>query len=115
MALVQIAIIDIVFSLDSVVTAVGMARHIEVMLVAIIISVMLMLFAAGYIGRVVEMHPGLKMLVLSFLVLVSVALIAEGLGFHIPKGYIYFSMAFSLGVECLNIKASRRNKQKQVR
>jgi predicted tellurium resistance membrane protein TerC len=102
--IVQIAIIDIVFSLDSVITAVGLVDEVEIMIVAILISVAVMMFAAGPIGRFVDKHPTVKMLALSFLVLVGVALIAEGWGFHIPKGYIYFSMAFSLAVELLNLK-----------
>jgi predicted tellurium resistance membrane protein TerC len=102
--LIQIALIDIIFSLDSVITAVGMARDVSVMIIAVIISVGIMMFAAKAIGDFVEQHPTFKMLALSFLILVGVALLGEGLGFHIPKGYIYFSMAFSVGVEILNMK-----------
>ncbi|MEY3220258.1 MAG: integral rane protein YkoY family [Pseudomonadota bacterium] len=102
--LVQIALIDIIFSLDSVITAVGMTREVVVMIIAVIISVGIMMFAAKAIGDFVEQHPTFKMLALSFLILVGVALLGEGLGFHIPKGYIYFSMAFSVGVEVLNMK-----------
>jgi len=102
--LIQIALIDIIFSLDSVITAVGMAREVAVMIIAVIISVGIMMFAAKTIGDFVEQHPTFKMLALSFLILVGVALLGEGLGFHIPKGYIYFSMAFSVGVEMLNMK-----------
>ncbi len=102
--LVQIALIDIIFSLDSVITAVGMARDVSVMIIAVIISVGIMMFSAKAIGDFVEQHPTFKMLALSFLILVGVALLGEGLGFHIPKGYIYFSMAFSVGVEILNMK-----------
>ncbi len=102
--LVQIAIIDIVFSLDSVITAVGMANDIPVMVIAIMIAVGVMMFAAKSIGDFVDRHPTVKMLALSFLILVGVALIAEGLAFHIPKGYIYFAMAFSVVVEMLNIR-----------
>jgi predicted tellurium resistance membrane protein TerC len=102
--IVQIGIIDIVFSLDSVVTAVGMADHVSVMIIAIIIAVGVMMFAAGAIGRFVDEHPTIKMLALSFLVLIGVALIAEGIDVHIPKGYIYFAMAFSVVVEMLNIR-----------
>jgi len=109
---VEIAIIDIVFSIDSVVTAVGMARHIEVMMAAIITSVMIMFFSAQYIGRFIENNPTIKTLALSFLLLIGVTLIAEGLSFYIPKGYIYFAMAFSLSVECLNIRKSKRKKLK---
>jgi predicted tellurium resistance membrane protein TerC len=102
--IVQIAIIDIVFSLDSVITAVGLVDEVEIMIIAILLAVGVMIFAAGPIGRFVDAHPTIKMLALSFLVLVGVALIAEGWGFHIPKGYIYFSMAFAIGVEMLNLR-----------
>jgi predicted tellurium resistance membrane protein TerC len=111
--LLQIAVIDIVFSLDSVITAVGLAQHIEVMIIAIVISVGIMMLAAGAIGDFVERHPTVKMLALSFLILVGVTLIAEGLDFEIPKGYIYFAMAFSVGVEMLNIQL-RAKKAKPV-
>jgi predicted tellurium resistance membrane protein TerC len=104
----QIAIVDIIFSLDSVITAVGMAKHVPVMVIAIIIAVGVMMFAAKAIGDFVDRHPSIKMLALSFLVLVGVALIGEGLDMHIPKGYIYFAMAFSLSVELLNIKMRKR-------
>jgi predicted tellurium resistance membrane protein TerC len=102
--LVQIAIIDIVFSLDSVITAVGMANHLPVMVLAIVIAVGVMMFAAKPISDFVDEHPTIKMLALSFLILVGFALMGEGLGLHIPKGYIYFAMAFSLAVEMLNIR-----------
>ncbi|MEN8180332.1 MAG: TerC family protein [Pseudomonadota bacterium] len=104
----QIAIVDIIFSLDSVITAVGMAKHVPVMVLAIIIAVGVMMFAAKAIGDFVDKHPSIKMLALSFLILVGVALIGEGLEMHIPKGYIYFAMAFSLGVEMMNIKMRKR-------
>jgi predicted tellurium resistance membrane protein TerC len=104
----QIAIVDIIFSLDSVITAVGMAKHVPVMVLAIIIAVGVMMFAAKAIGEFVDRHPSIKMLALSFLVLVGVALIGEGLDMHIPKGYIYFAMAFSLSVEMMNIKMRKR-------
>jgi predicted tellurium resistance membrane protein TerC len=106
--LIQIAVIDIVFSLDSVITAVGMAQHIEVMVLAIVIAVLVMMFAARPIGEFVDAHPTIKMLALSFLVLVGVALIGEGFELHIPKGYIYFAMAFSVMVEMLNLKIRGR-------
>lgn len=106
--LVQIALIDMVFSLDSVITAVGLAQHIPVMIVAIIISVGVMMAAAGAISSFVERHPTVKMLALSFLVLIGVALIAEGLGLHIPKGYIYFAMAYAVTVELLNLRMRQR-------
>jgi predicted tellurium resistance membrane protein TerC len=107
--LVQIAIIDIVFSLDSVITAVGLADDVSVMVIAILASVAVMMFAARTIGEFVDRHPTIKMLALSFLVLVGSTLIAEGFDTHVPKGYIYFAMAFSIGVEMLNIKLRRRS------
>lgn len=106
----QIAVIDIVFSLDSVITAVGMVDELSIMVVAIVIAVGVMLFAAGPIGRFVDTHPTIKMLALSFLTLVGVALIAEGWGLHIPKGYIYFAMAFSVAVEMLNLRMRAKRK-----
>ncbi|WOG29837.1 TerC family protein [Endozoicomonas sp. 8E] len=106
--LIQIALIDIVFSLDSVITAVGLAEHLWVMITAIVISVGIMMFAAGPIGEFVSDHPTFKMLALSFLLLVGVSLMGEGLDFHIPKGYIYFAMAFSLAVEMLNTRLRSR-------
>src|SRR4030095_13397074 len=102
--LVQIAIIDIVFSLDSVITAVGMVDEIPVMVLAIVIAVGIMMFAAKPIGDFVDTHPTIKMLALSFLILIGVALIGEGFELHIPKGYIYFAMAFAFGVEMLNLR-----------
>jgi len=106
--LVQIALIDIIFSLDSVITAVGLARHLAIMIMAIVISVGVMLFSAQAIGDYVEQHPTLKMLALSFLILIGFSLMGEGFGMHIPKGYIYFAMAFSVGVEMLNMKVRAR-------
>ncbi|HEX9876040.1 MAG TPA: TerC family protein [Gammaproteobacteria bacterium] len=108
--IVQIGIIDIVFSLDSVITAVGMAEDVAVMIIAIVIAVGVMMFSAGAIGRFVDAHPTVKMLALSFLVLIGVALIAEGIELHIPKGYIYFAMAFSVTVEMLNLRVRRRRR-----
>ena len=105
--IIQIGLIDIVFSLDSVITAVGMADDLAVMIIAIVIAVGVMMFAAGAIGRFVDSHPTIKMLALSFLVLIGVALIAEGIDVHIPKGYIYFAMAFSVVVEMLNLRIRR--------
>lgn len=107
-ALVQILLLDVVFSLDSVITAIGMAEHTEVMVLAIVISVGLMLVVAGPIGRFVEAHPTVKMLALSFLLLIGVMLVADGAGHHIPRGYIYFALAFSILVETLNLRAHRR-------
>lgn len=106
----QIALLDIVFSLDSVITAVGMAQQISIMVVAMLISMVVMLASAGAIGSFVERHPTVKILALSFLILIGVMLVAEGTGNHMPKGYIYFAMAFSLGVELLNMRY--RNLQK---
>jgi predicted tellurium resistance membrane protein TerC len=103
----QIGLLDIVFSLDSVITAVGMARHVAIMVVAMVIAVGVMLVFAGPIGDFVERHPTMKMLALSFLLLIGVMLVAEGLGRHIEKGYVYFAMAFSLAVELLNMRMRR--------
>lgn len=108
----QIAVIDIVFSLDSVITAVGMVDHIPVMVAAIVIAVAVMIFASNPIGDFIDRHPTIKMLALSFLILVGVALVADGLDFHVPRGYLYFSMAFSAGVEALNMAARRRRERK---
>jgi predicted tellurium resistance membrane protein TerC len=102
--IVQILLLDIVFSLDSVITAVGMVEHIPIMVAAVVIAVGFMLVFAGPISSFVERHPTVKMLALSFLLLIGFALVAEGFGQHIPKGYIYFAMAFSLGVEMLNLR-----------
>ena len=107
----QIVMIDIVFSLDSVITAVGVARDIGVMIAAVILAMGVMLMASGAISGFINRHPTIKMLALSFLILVGVVLIAEGFGEHIQKGYIYFAMAFSFGVEMLNIKMRARRKK----
>ena len=106
--LVQIAILDIVFSLDSVITAVGLVDHVSIMAIAIIIAVGIMLIAAKPIGDFVDRHPTIKILALSFLILVGVTLIVEGFDVHVPKGYIYFAMAFSVSVEMLNIRMSKK-------
>lgn len=111
--ILQIAVIDIVFSLDSVITAVGLAQQIPVMVIAIIAAVAVMMFAAKPIGDFVDAHPSIKILALSFLVLVGTILIADGMGYHVPKGYVYFAMAFSLGVEMLNIRM-RKSRAKPV-
>src|SRR5687767_12567487 len=113
--IIQIAIIDIVFSLDSVITAVGMADHVEVMIAAVVAAVLVMMFLAGPISDFVDRHPTIKMLALSFLILIGTALVGEGLGFHIPKGYIYFAMAFSVAVEMLNIRVRNRLKTDPVK
>ena len=106
--LVQIAILDIVFSLDSVITAVGLVDYVSIMAIAIIIAVVIMLMAAKSIGEFVDRHPTIKMLALSFLILVGVTLIVEGFDVHVPKGYIYFAMAFSISVEMLNIRMRKK-------
>jgi len=107
----QIAVIDIVFSLDSVITAVGMVDELAIMVIAIVLAVGVMLFSAGPIGEFVDRHPTIKMLALSFLILIGVALIGEGWDLHIPKGYIYFAMAFAVAVEMLNIRVRARMRQ----
>ena len=109
--ILQIIVIDMVFSLDSIITAVGMVDEIAVMIAAVMISVALMMAFAGAIARFVNEHPTIKMLALAFLVVVGVVLIAEGFGQHVPKGYIYFAMAFSVGVEMLNITVRKRSKR----
>jgi predicted tellurium resistance membrane protein TerC len=107
--IVQIMIVDMVFSLDSIITAVGMVDELAVMIAAVIASVGLMMLFAGAIGRFVSDHPTIKMLALAFLVVVGVVLIAEGFDQHVPKGYVYFAMAFSVGVEMLNIRMRKRS------
>ncbi|MGH8620643.1 MAG: TerC family protein [Burkholderiales bacterium] len=107
----QIAVIDIVFSLDSVITAVGMVDELAIMVIAIVIAVGVMLFSAGPIGAFVDRHPTIKMLALAFLILIGVALIGEGWDLHIPKGYIYFAMAFAVAVEVLNLRMRARQKE----
>ena len=113
--IVQILILDIVFSLDSVITAVGMADHIEVMIAAVVIAVFVMMLSAGGISEFVNSHPTVKMLALSFLLLIGVSLLAEGFEQHIPKGYIYFAMAFSVLVEMLNLKMNKGKKPVQFK
>jgi len=105
--IIQIALLDIVFSLDSVITAIGMAREIEVMVAAIVISVAVMLFAANAISAFVLRHPTIKMLAFAFLLLIGVTLVADGVGQDVPKGYVYFAMGFSVFVELLNLRAAR--------
>ncbi len=107
--ILQIMIIDLVFSLDSIITAVGMVDELAIMVAAVIVSVALMMVFAGAIGRFVSAHPSIKMLALSFLVVVGVVLLAEGFDHHVPKGYVYFAMAFSVGVEMLNIRMRKRS------
>ena len=110
LVIVQVAVLDIVFSLDSVITAVGMARHLAVMVAAMLVAVGVMMVFAGAVGRFVERHPTVKMLALSFLILIGVMLVAEGIGQHVDKGYIYFAMAFSLLVELLNLKLRKASR-----
>lgn len=106
--ILQIIVIDLVFSLDSIITAVGMVDEVVVMIAAVVVSVGLMMLFASHIGRFVSDHPTIKMLALSFLLVVGMALVAEGLGHHVPKGYIYFAMAFSVAVEVLNIRMRKK-------
>lgn len=106
--ILQITIIDLVFSFDSIITAVGMVDQVEVMIAAVIVSVLLMMAFAGGIGRVVSAHPTIKMLALAFLLVIGVVLIADGFDYHVPKGYVYFAMAFSVVVELLNIRMRKR-------
>lgn len=110
----QILMLDVIFSLDSVITAVGMVKNIWVMITAVVIAVLVMMVFAGYVARFVERHPTVKMLALTFLLLIGVMLVAEALGTHIDKGYIYFAMAFSLGVEVLNLRASSKAARRRV-
>ena len=111
----QIILLDIVFSLDSVITAVGMARHLPVMIAAVVLAVGVMMFAAAPISNFVHRHPTVKMLALSFLLMIGLSLIADGLGQHIAKGYIYFAMGFSVFVEILNIRVRSRSKPVELR
>ena len=108
--LLQIVVLDIVFSLDSVITAIGIAKHVPVMVIAIVIAIGVMMLSAASIGKFIDAHPTVKILALSFLLLIGFTLVAEGLDFHIPKGYVYFAMAFSVGVEMLNMRMRQRTK-----
>ena len=110
-AVMQIVILDLVFSLDSVITAVGMANELWVMIAAVLISIGVMFAASGPIVRFIHAHPTVKVLALAFVLLIGVALVAEGMEFHIPKGYLYFAMAFSVGVEALNVTIARRRRR----
>lgn len=107
--ILQIMVLDIVFSLDSVITAVGMTQHLPVMIAAIVVAIIVMMFFSGTVSRFVDAHPTIKTLALSFLILIGMALVAEALDFHVPKGYVYFAMAFSVIVEMLNIRLRRRS------
>ncbi|MBI1261767.1 MAG: TerC family protein [Rhizobiales bacterium] len=110
----QIAIIDIVFSLDTVMTAVGMSDHFEIMATAVLAAVFVMIFAAESVSAFVDRHPTVKMLALSFLILIGVSLVADAMHFHIPKAYLYFAVAFSIGVESLNLWAQGRRRAKEA-
>lgn len=111
--IVQIAIFDLVFSIDSVITAVGMAEHLPVMIAAVVIAIFIMLLAAGPVSEFVHRYPTVKMLALSFLLLIGMTLIADAMGFHIPRGYLYFAVGFSILVEFLNQTATRRSGKKK--
>jgi predicted tellurium resistance membrane protein TerC len=110
----QIMVLDIVFSLDSVITAVGMADHLWVMATAVVLAVIVMLLASGPLSRFIDHHPTVKMLALSFLLLIGMTLVADGVGFHVPKGYIYAAIGFSIMVESLNIAASKRRQRHET-
>lgn len=112
--IVQIGLLDIIFSLDSVITAVGMVRELWVMIAAVIIAIAIMMISSGAISDFVNRHPTVKMLALSFLLLIGMSLVAEGVDFHIPKGYIYFAMGFSIMVEVFNLRARSREKPVQL-
>ena len=112
--IVQIVLIDLVFSLDSIITAVGMVDEVAIMIAAVIVSIGMMILSAGAISSFVQKHPAIKVLALSFLISIGIALVAEGLHFKIPKGYIYYSMAFALAVEVINIRLSTRGKSEQT-
>ncbi len=111
----QLIVIDLVFSIDSIVTAIGMARDIEIMVLAVLIAVAVMYVASGVVGDFIAAHPTTKMLALAFLVLIGMALVADGMGVHIPRGYIYFAMAFAAGVELVNVLARRNRKARRRR
>lgn len=113
-AVFQIVLLDIVFSLDSVITAVGMADHVEVMVIAVVIAMIIMLVAAEPVSRFVNAHPSVKMLALSFLLLIGMALVADGLHYHVPRGYLYFAIGFSALVEGLNLWAASARKRRRV-
>jgi predicted tellurium resistance membrane protein TerC len=107
--LVQILLLDLVFSVDSIITAVGMVKELWIMYAAVVITVVIMLFAANPISRFIQTHPAFKILALSFLMMIGMALVAEGLEFHIPKGYIYFSMAFALVVDLIQMRVAKKS------
>ncbi len=111
----QIIAIDIVFSIDSIITAIGMAEHVPVMILAVVIAMVIMFIASEPISKFIHDHPTTKMLALSFLLLIGVSLVADGIGFHVPRAYIYFAMAFSAGVEMINILAGRRRRKAKAK
>ncbi|KTC65150.1 transport proteins (plasmid) [Legionella adelaidensis] len=111
----QVAVMDIIFSLDSVLTAVGLTDHFEIMAIAITIAILVMIFASESVSAFIEKYPTIKMLALSFLILIGMVLVADSFGYHIPRGYIYFSMGFSLGVETLNLVKQGRRKRKKTK
>jgi predicted tellurium resistance membrane protein TerC len=113
-AIAQVVVIDAVFSIDSIVTAVGMAQDVRIMVAAVLIAVVVMYFASGIVGAFIAEHPTTKMLALAFLVLIGVALVADGFGFHVPRGYIYFAMAFAAAVEAVNVVISRRRRARRA-
>ena len=113
-AIIQIIIIDLVFSFDSVITAVGLTTNVPVIIAAMVVAMIVMVFASGYVAEFLEKYPTLKVLALAFILLIGVFLMAEGLGFHVPKGYIYFAMVFSMGVEVVNLKV-RKNVEKRTK
>ena len=112
-AIAQIVIIDLVFSIDSIITAIGTTEHLEIMVTSVVIAMLIMYAAAGPVGNFIAEHPTTKMLALAFLVLIGVALIADGFDLHIPRGYIYFAMAFAAAVEAINVLVSRRRKRRR--
>jgi predicted tellurium resistance membrane protein TerC len=112
-AIAQIVIIDLVFSIDSIITAIGTTEHLEIMVIAVVIAMLIMYAAAGPVGNFIAEHPTTKMLALAFLVLIGVALIADGFDLHIPRGYIYFAMAFAAAVEAINVLVSRRRRRRR--
>ncbi|BAM89820.1 hypothetical protein S58_38300 [Bradyrhizobium oligotrophicum S58] len=112
--ILQIIVIDLVFSLDSIITAIGMAQDLEIMIAAVIIAVIIMYVSSGPVARFVANHPTTKMLALAFLVLIGVALVADGFEFHIPRGYIYFAIVFALAVEAFNVMASRNRRKRKA-
>ena len=111
---VQLVVVDLVFSLDSIITAIGMAQEIEIMIAAVVIAMIVMYVASGPVSRFVADHPTTKMLALAFLVLIGVALVADGFDVHIPRGYIYFAMAFAAAVEVFNVIAGRNRRKRRT-